>query len=164
MSFVITSQTVVNRVYNQASIYRVRKELAVNVGRLVVSGIVASVLFLVLDAGLGMAGGWIGQRFFGLPFTQPEAMEDKMKAGLVFELVNGFILAAVYAVIHSCLPGAGWVKGVNYGLIVWALRVVMWAFSTYLMTDMPPTTISITVVTGLIEVLVIGVAIALVYR
>jgi hypothetical protein len=44
------------------------------------------------------------------------------------------------------------------------LRVVMWAFSTYMMTDMPPAEISIAVGTGLVEMLIICAAIVLVYR
>ena len=46
-----------------------------NVKRLIVAGIVASVLFLVLDAALGMAGGLIGARVFGLPAEQPPGFE-----------------------------------------------------------------------------------------
>ena len=134
-----------------------------NVGRLMVTGLVAAVLFLVLDMGLGAAGGWIGKRLFGLSSEQPAGIESKIKFGLVFELINGFLLALIYAVIHTGVPGWGWIKGVSYGLIVWALRVVMWAFSTFMMTDLAPATIGITVGTGLIECLILGVAIALVY-
>jgi hypothetical protein len=50
-----------------------------NVKRLVVAGIVASVLFLVLDAALGTAGGFIGAEAFDLPFEQPPGIEAKMK-------------------------------------------------------------------------------------
>jgi hypothetical protein len=135
-----------------------------NVKRLLVAGIVASVLFLVLDAILGMAGGLIAAQVFGVPFNQPPGIEAKMMIGFVFELINGFMLAVIYAVIHPSLPGQGWKKGISYGLIVWGLRVVMWAFSTYMMTDMPPALIVITVVTGLIEVLILGVVIAVIYR
>ena len=134
-----------------------------NVGRLLVTGLVAAVLFLVLDMALGMAGGWLGTRLFGLPSSQPAGIGAKIKLGLVFELVNGFLLALIYAVIHTGLPGRGWIRGVSYGLVVWALRVVMWAFSTYMMTDLAPATIGITVGTGLAEVLILGIAIALVY-
>ena len=72
-------------------------------------------------------------------------------------------VATIYALIHTGLPGRGWTKGVSYGLIVWALRVVMWAFSTYMMTDLAPVTIGITVGTGLIECLILGVVIALIH-
>jgi hypothetical protein len=135
-----------------------------NTKRLIVAGIAASVLFLVLDAVLGMAGGFIGAQVFGLPFEQPPGIEAKMKFGLIFELINGFMLAVIYAVIHPSLPGRGWKKGISYGLIVWGLRVVMWAFSTYMMTDMAPVSIVINVVTGLIEVLILGIVIAVVYK
>jgi len=135
-----------------------------NIKRLIVAGIAASVLFLVLDMVLGMAGGFIGAQVFGSPFEQPPGIEVKVKFGLIFELINGFMLAVIYAVIHPSLPGQGWKKGISYGLLVWGLRVVMWAFSTYMMTDMSPILIAITVVTGLIEVLILGVVIAAIYR
>ena len=133
-----------------------------NVKRFLVAGIVASILFLVLDAIFGMIGGLIGMQLFGLPLEQPS--EVKMMIGPIFELINGFMLATIYAIIHPSLPGQGWQKGVSYGLIVWGLRVVMWAFSNYMMTDMPPVLIVITVVTGLIEVLILGVVIAAIYK
>jgi len=74
------------------------------------------------------------------------------------------MLAVIYAVIYRCLPGQGWQKGLNYGLMVWGLRVVMWAFSTYMMTELHPMLITITVFTGLVEVLILGVVIAVIYR
>lgn len=135
-----------------------------NTRRLIVAGIVASVLFLVLDAVLGMAGGFVGAQVFGLPFEQPPGIENKMMISPVFELINGFMLAVIYALIHPSLPGRGWKKGFSYGFMVWGLRVVMWAFSTYMMTDLSPISIAVTVVTGLIEVLILGVVIAAIYR
>jgi len=135
-----------------------------NAKRLVLAGVVAAVLFLVLDMVFGVTGGWIVAQISGRPIRQPAGIEAKMALGLVFELINGFLLVAIYAVIHPCLPGRGWAKGISYGLLVWALRVVMWAFSTYMMTDMSPLLIVVTVVTGLIEVLVLGVVIATIYR
>ena len=134
-----------------------------NIGRFLFAGIVASVLFLVLDMALGMAGGLVATKLFGLPATQPQGFEKKMRLGLLFEPINGFMLALIYALIQASLPGQGWIKGVSYGLIVWGLRVVMWAFSTYMMTDMAPTLIGINVVTGLVEVLILGVVIAVIY-
>jgi hypothetical protein len=132
-----------------------------NIKRFIMAGAVASVLFLMLDAAFGVVGGLIGDQCFGLSPAQPD--EAKMMFGLVFELINGFMLAVFYTVIHPSLPGRGWKKGISYGLIVWGLRVVMWAFSTYMMTDMSPVLITITVITGLIEVLILGIVIAAIY-
>jgi hypothetical protein len=132
-----------------------------NVKRLIIAGIAASILFLVLDAVFGVLGGMIGELAFGLPPGQPD--EAKLVTGLVFELVNGFMLAVIYAIIYPALPGRGWKKGISYGVIVWGLRVVMWAFSTYMMTDLSPILIGITALTGLLEMLIICVVIAAIY-
>jgi len=129
--------------------------------RILIAGAVASVLFLVLDAALGMLGGLVGTRLFGLPASQPDP--SKIRLGLVFEIINGLMLAAIYAVIQPALVGGAWTKGILYGLIVWGPRVVMWAFSTYMMTSMPPVQIGINVVTGLVEMLIICSAIAAIY-
>ena len=129
--------------------------------RILIAGAIASALFLVLDAALGILDGLVGTRLFGLPASQLEP--SKMKLGLVFEVINGFMLAIIYAVIQPALAGQGWTKGVPYGLMVWGLRVVMWAFSTYMMTNLPPTQIAIATVTGLLEMLIICTAIAAIY-
>lgn len=134
-----------------------------NVKRFLLAGIVTSILFLVFDMLFGSLGGFIGAQVFGLPFDQPSGIEAKIQYGLIFELINGFMLALIYALIHPSLPGQGWKKGISYGLIVWGLRVVMWAFSTYMMFDIPTVSIVITVVTGLIEVLILGTVIAVIY-
>jgi hypothetical protein len=134
-----------------------------DVKRFIIAGIVVSVLFLVLDGLLGVAGGLVGELVFGLAAAgQPD--ESKMLISPVFELINGFMLVAVYAIINGSLPGKGWKKGISYGVIVWGLRVVMWAFSTYMMTDMSPVFIGISVVAGLVEVLILCVVIAAIYR
>jgi hypothetical protein len=137
--------------------------MKMNVKRLVMTGIVTAILFLVLDMVLGAGGGLMAQAL-GVPSTQPSGIEAKIPFGLIFEVVNGFMLAVIYAIIQPSLPGRGWQKGLSYGLVVWGLRVVMWAFSTYMMTDMSPILIVITVITGLIEVLILGIVIAIVYR
>ena len=130
--------------------------------RLITAGIATSFLFLILDALFGVLGGIIGDAVFGIPAGQPPM--EKQTLGLLFELVNGFMLVVIYAFIHPSLPEKGWRKGLSYGLIVWGLRVVMWAFSTYMLTDMSPIMIGITVFTGLIEMLIICVAVAVIYR
>lgn len=134
-----------------------------NLTRLLIAGIAASLLFLVLDAALGMIGGLVGARVFGLAPQDPSQIQDKMAYGLVFEVINGFMLTVVYAVIHYSLPGQGWAKGISFGFLVWGLRVVMWAFSTYMMFDVQAVSIAITTFTGLIEVLILGVVISAIY-
>ena len=92
-----------------------------NTKRLIIAGIVASFLFLVLDAIFGVLGGIIGESVFGVSASPPP--EAKQIAGLAFELINGFMLALIYVIISPALPGKGWKKGISYGLVVWGLRV-----------------------------------------
>lgn len=130
--------------------------------RLIAAGLAASLLFLVLDALFGVLSGIIGATVFGNPAIQPPM--HKQTLGLLFELINGFMLAVIYAIVHPALPGQGWTKGLSFGLIVWGLRVVMWAFTTYMLTDMAPIMIGLAVFTGLIEMLIICVVIAAIYK
>lgn len=131
-----------------------------NLKRLAMAGLAASILFLALDAILGTLGGLIAMHLFHSPMEQPPGIEDKVAVGLIFEFANGFMLAGIYRTVQSALPGTGWRKGIRFGLIVWGLRVIMWGFSTYMMTDMAPALILIYVVTGFIEVLILGAVIA----
>jgi hypothetical protein len=130
--------------------------------RLIAAGLAASLLFLVMDALFGVLSGFMGATVFGIPATQPPM--PKQTLGLLFELINGFMLAVIYAIVHPALPGQGWTKGLSFGLIVWGLRVVMWAFTTFMLTDMAPIMIGLAVFTGLIEMLIICVVIAAIYR
>lgn len=132
-----------------------------NIKRLIIAGIVASFLFLILDAVFGVLGGLVAAQVFGIPSGQPD--ESRIGLGLLFELINGLMLAWIYAVIYTALPGKSWRKGLSYGFIVWGLRVLMWAFSTYMMTTMAPILIGITVLTGLVEILIICVVISSIY-
>ena len=83
---------------------------------------------------------------------------------MVFEVLNAFILVLVYTIIKQSLPGQGWIKGISYGLMVWALRVLMWAFSSYMIFDAHPTLLVVTAILGLVEVLILCIVIALIYK
>src|SRR4030043_1577260 len=55
-------------------------------------------------------------------------------AGIVIDLVYGFIMAGVFLLLYKSLPGeTGLVKGVSFAFIVWFLRVVMSAASQWMM-------------------------------
>jgi hypothetical protein len=63
-------------------------------------------------------------------------------AGIVIDLMYGFILAALFLLVYPSLPGeVGLVKGVSFALMVWFFRVVM----------------LYTLSTGLVEMLILGI-------
>ncbi len=78
-------------------------------------------------------------------------------AGLLIDLVYGFIMAAVFLLLFNSLPGSsGLVKGLCFGLLVWFFRVVMSAASTWMMFEIPTSLVVYTLVTGLGEMLLIS--------
>jgi hypothetical protein len=79
-------------------------------------------------------------------------------AGLVIDLVYGFVMAGVFVLLYQSLPGeAGVVKGVSFALLVWFFRVVMYVATQWMTLNVPAGALAYTLVAGLVEMLVLGV-------
>jgi len=79
-------------------------------------------------------------------------------AGIVIDLVYGFVLAAVFLLLYKSLPGkTGLVKGVSFAVLVWFFRVVMYTASQWVMFNLPVEALLYSLVTGLGEMLILGV-------
>lgn len=77
--------------------------------------------------------------------------------GMIIDLVYGFVMAGLFLLLYSSLPGtAGWAKGLSFGLVAWFFRVLMAAASQWMMFNVPSTTLLYTLGTGLVEMLLIG--------
>jgi len=78
-------------------------------------------------------------------------------AGIVIDLAYGFIMAAIFLVLYSSLPGQkGLAKGVGFGFMVWFFRVIMNAATGWMIFNIPATVHMYSIVTGFGEMLVIG--------
>jgi hypothetical protein len=78
-------------------------------------------------------------------------------AGLMIDLVYGFVLAALFLPVRPSLPGeVGLVKGVSFALMVWFFRVVMGVASQWMMIKVPFRTLLYTLLAGLGEMLILG--------
>lgn len=78
-------------------------------------------------------------------------------AGILIDLAYGFVLAALFLLLYGSLPGeSGWTKGLSFGLIAWFLRVAMSVASQWVMYRIPAAALAYTLVTGLAEMLLIG--------
>jgi hypothetical protein len=78
-------------------------------------------------------------------------------AGLMIDLVYGFVLAALFLLVRPSLPGeVGLVKGVSFALMVWFFRVVMGVASQWMMIKVPFRTLLYTLLAGLGEMLILG--------
>ncbi|HEX2393980.1 MAG TPA: hypothetical protein VHI78_01470 [Bacteroidales bacterium] len=121
----------------------------------VISSIVGGLIFGILDA-------IINANPFGsklMQFYKPLARQKiNAPAGLVIDLIYGFIISAVFLLICSILPtGSGFLKGVIYGLIMWFFRVVMGVLSNHIMLNVPLKTSIYILLTGLVEMIILGV-------
>ncbi len=78
-------------------------------------------------------------------------------AGMAIDIAYGFIMAGIFLLLYQSLPGStGVVRGLSFGLIAWFFRVVMQAASSWVMFEVPLQTTAYSLVTGLFEMLLIG--------
>lgn len=83
-------------------------------------------------------------------------------AGIVIDLAYGFIMAAVFLLLYASLPGLdGITKGLSFAVLAWFFRVVMSAASTWMMHNVPARMILYSLLTGLVEMLVLGIVFGL---
>jgi len=124
-------------------------------------GIITGVLFSVFDMLIAMSTSPIFSPYSDLPIwkTPPNLL-----AGVIFDLINGFILAGIYTIIYNGIPGFGWRKGLNYGVFVGLFRVLMSSFSTIVMYNIPLTLVVTSLITGYIEIIILCVILAAVYE
>jgi len=120
----------------------------------IVVGVFSGILFGILD-GLINANP-LARRLFDV--YKPIARESMNPvAGMAIDLVYGFIMAGVFLLLYTSLPGAtGLVKGLSFALLVWFFRVVMSAASQWVMFQVPVEALLYSLVAGLGEMLVLG--------
>ncbi|MEJ2034899.1 MAG: hypothetical protein P8X69_01875, partial [Maritimibacter sp.] len=80
-----------------------------------------------------------------------------MPAGIVIDLVYGFVIAGIFVLLHAALPGQlGLVKGLSLGLGIWFFRVVMSVATIWMTQQVPPALLQYQLATGLAEMLILG--------
>lgn len=130
--------------------------------RYVLVSIISGILFGVMD-------GLINANPLAVRLNavyQPIARKSiNLPAGVLIDLLYGFVMAGVFWVLYSSLPGElGIVKGLSFALIVWFFRVVMSVASQWMMYDIPARCLLYTAIAGLGEMLVLGVLFGLTLR
>ncbi|MFW9877088.1 MAG: hypothetical protein ACFFG0_28695 [Candidatus Thorarchaeota archaeon] len=123
--------------------------------RYIIVSLINGILFGVMDGAIN-ANPW-AQKLFTVykPIAKTSA---NIPAGIFIDLLYGFVMGAIFLLIYSSLPGkSGITKGIIFALIVWFLRVFMYAASNWMMFNVPLKTLSYILVTGLIEMTIIGI-------
>ena len=116
---------------------------------------VSGILFGILDGVINANP--LAQRLYEV--YKPIAKTSiKPLAGIIIDLVYGFVLAGVFLLLYTSLPGqTGLVKGISFAFLVWFFRVVMHAASQWVMFKVPIEALLYSLVTGLGEMLILGV-------
>ncbi len=122
--------------------------------RYIVVSVGSGLLFAVLDVLLNANP--LARRLYKV-FEPIARKSANIVAGLGIDLVFGFAMAGVFLLLHDSLPGQSWViVGLLYGLLVWFFRVAMQAASQWMMFRLPAATLLYTLVSGLVEMAILG--------
>ena len=121
----------------------------------IIVSIVSGLLFCVMDGLINVNP--LGRRLYEVykPITKTSV---NVLAGIVIDLVYGFILAGIFLILFNSLPGElGLMKGISFAFLAWFFRVVMLTASQCMMYKVPIHTHLYTLVTGLSEMLLLGI-------
>lgn len=124
------------------------------IGYIIIS-IISGILFGVLDGVIHANP--LAQRLYEV--YKPIAKTSiNLLAGIMIDLVYGFIMAGVFLLLYQSLPGeTGFVKGMSFAFLVWFFRVVMYTASQWVMFKVPREALLYSLVVGLGEMLILGV-------
>ena len=124
------------------------------IGYILVS-IISGILFGVLDGVIHANP--LAQRLYEVYKPIAKTSINPL-AGIMIDLVYGFVMAGVFLLLYKSLPGeTGLVKGVSFACLTWFFRVVMYTASQWMMFNVPVEALLYSLVTGLGEMLILGV-------
>jgi hypothetical protein len=121
----------------------------------IIISIISGILFGVLDGVINANP--LAQRLYQVYKPIAKTSINPL-AGIMIDLVYGFVMAGVFLLLYQSLPGeTGLVKGLSFAFLVWFFRVVMYTASQWVMFNVPIEALLYSLVTGLGEMLILGV-------
>lgn len=118
-------------------------------------GITSGVAFAVMD-GIINTSPFVEDLFL---IYEPIARASiNIPAGIAIDIFYGLFMAALFFILYPSLPGSGgFQKGLSYGTLTWFFRVLMSTLSSWMVLIIPLSTLLYTLVTGFIEMLILGI-------
>jgi hypothetical protein len=123
--------------------------------RFITISILSGIIFAILDGIINANP--IAQKFMEI-YNPIAKTSINVPVGILIDLFYGFVMCGIFLLLYNSLPSDNAViKGVIYGLIIWFFRVLMSVLSTYMTLQIPVKTLAYVLLTGLIEVIIIGI-------
>ena len=121
----------------------------------IIISIISGILFGLLDAVINANP--LAQRLYEVYKPIAKTSINPL-AGIVIDLVYGFVMAGLFLLLFNSLPGEiGLIKGLSFAVLGWFFRVVMYVASQWVMFKISVQTLLYSLVAGLGEMLILGV-------
>ena len=129
--------------------------------KLIICSVIIGLFFILLDMILAIAFFPINFAYIDLPIWKSP---PNIIAGIIFDIINGFIIVFVYNLVKESIPYEFWKKGTIYGIIMGLFRVVMMAFTTIVIYNVPIVLVVANLIGGFIEIIVLGILTVFLYE
>ncbi|MDY7078450.1 MAG: hypothetical protein SXV54_16160 [Chloroflexota bacterium] len=135
-------------------------------GRAILAGVLTGLICFFVGTAMYASVNGVYERFGDLPYAKQVTSVPVYLLQMV--VVGGLVLntlwAIVYAIIQEGLPGQNkWQKGLAFGLVLIAIKVLPTAFNTWMQIAQPGVLVLIEMVNSAINALVAGLLIAAFY-
>jgi hypothetical protein len=122
--------------------------------RYLIVGLGGGVLFGIMDGLIN--GNSLAQKLYAT-FDPVLKKAVNIPAGIVIDLIYGFVLAGIFLLLYQSLPGdSGWLKGITFGFMIFFFRIVMQVASQWMMFKVSSQLLIYILASGLIEMLLLG--------
>lgn len=130
--------------------------------RFIIAAFLTGLLFMIMD-------GLINGNPYAVKLMEcykPIAKQSiNIPIGLLIDLFYGFIISGIFLIIMPVLPTeSGIIKGLTYGFGMWFFRVLMGVVSNWMMFTIPVKTLIYILLTGLIEMIILGILNGLLFK
>jgi hypothetical protein len=130
--------------------------------RFIVASVLTGLLFGIMD-------GLINANPFAVKLMEcysPIAKNNiNIPAGIIIDLFYGFAISGIFFILMPLLPiENGIIKGLAYGIGIWFFRVLMGVVSSWMMYNVPVRTLIYVLLTGLAEMIILGIVNGLIIR
>lgn len=123
--------------------------------RFFIISLISGLIFAVLD---GLINGNPYARKLMEVYKPIAKTTINVPAGIAIDFLYGFVMCGIFLLIYNSLPtNTPVIKGAVYGLIMWFFRVVMYVFTLYMTQRVPFKTLLYVLITGFLEMVIIGV-------